>query len=188
VKHQSAVENFVLKVLSCCILFLVCGWFDGEEQLFIRLTFVAVKFYNWPRWAVVLPRQWPWLQWRKGNRIVSICWLSLWIFSECRLLLSNTPCLSCFKEWRDCTLPWGFCSYDGSQHWRTSAPKGGALVPLEMSYKMQLRALLAFYHHDLHKKRGGVNILKSTIQDFKVFRNSECNPVQEIVPWGIDKR
>jgi len=66
--------------------------------------------------------------------------------------------------------------------------KVGALVPLEMSYKMQLRALLAFYHHDLHKKRGGVNILKSTIQDFEVFRNSKCNPVQEIVPWGIDKR
>jgi len=36
-----------------------------------------------------------------------------------------------------------------------------------------------------HKKRGGINILLSTPQEFKLFRNSEYNPMQEIVRWGL---
>jgi len=63
--------------------------------------------------------------------------------------------------------------------------KVGAPVPLEMNFKMQLRALLAFYRHTSHKNCGSINILKSTAQEFKVFRNSKCNPTQEIVPWGL---
>jgi len=33
--------------------------------------------------------------------------------------------------------------------------KWGALVPLEMNFKMMLGALLAFFRHMLHKNRGG---------------------------------
>jgi len=36
-----------------------------------------------------------------------------------------------------------------------------------------------------HKNRGNINILFSTAQEFKIFRNTECNPTQEIVPWGM---
>jgi len=36
---------------------------------------------------------------------------------------------------------------DGLQH-----EKGGALVPLELDFKMILRAFLAFYHHVSHKQ------------------------------------
>jgi len=32
--------------------------------------------------------------------------------------------------------------------------KGGTLGPLELNFKMILRAFLAFYHHQSHKKRG----------------------------------
>jgi len=34
--------------------------------------------------------------------------------------------------------------------------KGGVLVPLELNFKMMLRAFLAFYHHESHKQRGCV--------------------------------
>ena len=64
--------------------------------------------------------------------------------------------------------------------------KGGALIPLELNFKMILRAFLAFYHHESHKKRGGVNVLEPTLPvRFKVFRNSECDPTKEITPWGV---
>jgi len=63
--------------------------------------------------------------------------------------------------------------------------KGGALVPLELNFKMILRAFLAFYHHQSHKKRGGVNVLDTTLPaQFKNFRNSEHDPTKEITPWG----
>jgi len=60
--------------------------------------------------------------------------------------------------------------------------KSGTLVPLESNFKMILRAFLAFYHHESHKKRGGINILESTPGHFKNFRNSEYNPTKEITP------
>ena len=63
--------------------------------------------------------------------------------------------------------------------------KGADLVPLEMSNKMQLRALLDFYHHESAKNHGGINILESTSGQFKQFRNTIHNPTQEIVPWAI---
>jgi len=40
--------------------------------------------------------------------------------------------------------------------------KSGTLVPLELNFKMIVRAFLAFHHHESHKKRGGINILEST--------------------------
>jgi len=64
--------------------------------------------------------------------------------------------------------------------------KGGDLVPLELNFKMMLRALLAFYHHESHKQRGGINVLDRTLpMQFKVFRNSEHDPTKEITPWGL---
>jgi len=63
--------------------------------------------------------------------------------------------------------------------------KGTGLVPLEMSNKMQLRALLDFYHHESAKNHGGINILESTSGQFKQFRNTIYNPTQEIIPWGL---
>jgi len=64
--------------------------------------------------------------------------------------------------------------------------KGGVLVPLELYFKMILRAFLAFYHHESHKKRGGVNVLDTTLPvQFKIFRNSEYDPTKEITPWGL---
>jgi len=61
--------------------------------------------------------------------------------------------------------------------------KRGALVPLELNFKMILRALLAFYHHQSHKQRGGVKVLDTTLPaQFKNFRNSECDPTKEIAP------
>jgi len=50
---------------------------------------------------------------------------------------------------------------------------------------MILRAFLAFYHHESHKKRGGINILEATAVQFKHFRNSEYNPTKQITPWGL---
>jgi len=63
--------------------------------------------------------------------------------------------------------------------------KSGTLVPLELNFKMILQAFLAFYHHESHKKRGGINILESAAGQFKNFRNSECDPTKEITPWGL---
>jgi len=63
--------------------------------------------------------------------------------------------------------------------------KGGTLVPLELNFKMILRAFLAFYHHQSHKKCGGINILDSAVGQFKYFRNSECDPTKDITPWGL---
>jgi len=63
--------------------------------------------------------------------------------------------------------------------------KSGTLVPLELNFKMILRVLLAFYHHESHKRRGGINILDSTAEQFKNFRNTEYNPTKEIIPWGL---
>ena len=37
--------------------------------------------------------------------------------------------------------------------------KGGALVPLELNFKIILRAFLVFYHHMSHKQCGGINVL-----------------------------
>jgi len=70
---------------------------------------------------------------------------------------------------------------DGLQH-----EKGGALVPLELNFKMTLRAFVAFCHHESHKKRGGVDVLDTTLPvQFKIFCNSECDPAEEIAPWGL---
>jgi len=57
--------------------------------------------------------------------------------------------------------------------------KSGTLVPLELNFKMILRALLAFYHHESHKRRGGINILDSTAGQCKIFRNTEKDPTKE---------
>jgi len=70
---------------------------------------------------------------------------------------------------------------DGSQ-----CEKGGVLVPLELNFKMIMRAFLAFYHHMSHKQRGGVNVLNTALSaQFKNFRNSEYDPTKEIAPWGL---
>jgi len=64
--------------------------------------------------------------------------------------------------------------------------KSGVLVPFELNFKMILRAFLAFYHHQSHKKRGGINVLDTTLPvQFKIFRNSEYDPTKEIAPWGL---
>jgi len=64
--------------------------------------------------------------------------------------------------------------------------KGGALVPLELNFKMILRAFLAFCHHVSHKQRGGINVLEPTLSaQFKNYRNSEHDPTKEITPWGL---
>jgi len=64
--------------------------------------------------------------------------------------------------------------------------KGGALVPLELNFKMILRAFLAFYHHMSHKKRGGINVLDTAFPvQFKNSRNSKYDPTTEITPWGL---
>jgi len=63
--------------------------------------------------------------------------------------------------------------------------KGGVLVPFELNFKMILRAFLALYHHQSHKKRGGINVLDSTSGQFKNFRNSEYDPTKDITPWGL---
>ena len=64
--------------------------------------------------------------------------------------------------------------------------KKGALVPLELNFKMILRAFLAFCHHQSHKQRGGVDVLDTALPvQFKNFRNSECDPTKEIAPWGL---
>jgi len=63
--------------------------------------------------------------------------------------------------------------------------KGGTLVPLELNFKIILRAFLAFYHNQSHKQRGAINILDATIGQFKYFRNSEYDPTKDITPWGL---
>jgi len=63
--------------------------------------------------------------------------------------------------------------------------KGTNIVPLEMSNKMQLRALLDFFHHESARRHGGINILECTSGQFKQFRNTVYNPTQEIIPWGL---
>jgi len=63
--------------------------------------------------------------------------------------------------------------------------KSGDLVPLELNFRMILRAFLAFYHHESHKKRGCINILEATAAQFKHFRNSEYDPTKEITPGGL---
>jgi len=64
--------------------------------------------------------------------------------------------------------------------------KGGSLVPLELNFKMILRAFLACYHHLSYKKRGGIDVLDPTLPvQFKNFRNSEHDPTKEITPWGL---
>jgi len=70
---------------------------------------------------------------------------------------------------------------DGLQH-----EKGGALVPLELNFKMILRAFLAFCHHVSHKQRGGVNVVDPTLSvKFKNCRDSEHDPAEKITPWGL---
>jgi len=60
--------------------------------------------------------------------------------------------------------------------------KGGVLVPLELNFKMMLRAFLAFCHHESHKKCGGVNVLHTTLPaQFKAYRNSEHDPVDGVI-------
>jgi len=63
--------------------------------------------------------------------------------------------------------------------------KAGTLVPLELNFKMILRAFLAFCHHQSHKKRGGINILDSAPQQFSCFRKPKHDPTKEITPWGL---
>jgi len=63
--------------------------------------------------------------------------------------------------------------------------KGGALVPLELNFKMILRAFLAFCHHQSHKQRGGINVLDAAAGQFSNFCNSEHDPTKDIAPWGL---
>jgi len=47
--------------------------------------------------------------------------------------------------------------------------KCGALVLLELNFKMILRAFLAFCHHQSHKQRGAINILDAAVGQFTNF-------------------
>jgi len=62
---------------------------------------------------------------------------------------------------------------------------GGAETNLQMAYKLQLRALLSYYHELSHKKRGGISINAPirTLADFKEFWATSYDPTQPIVPW-----
>ena len=50
---------------------------------------------------------------------------------------------------------------------------------------MVLRALLAFYHHMSHMKKGAVNIAKYSPTAFKEFRKKAYDPSKPIVPWSL---
>lgn len=50
--------------------------------------------------------------------------------------------------------------------------KGSILTPLKLVYKLQVCALLAFYHVILHKNNGDVNITFCTLLEFKELCNS----------------
>jgi len=63
--------------------------------------------------------------------------------------------------------------------------KSGYLAPLELIFRMILQAFLAFYHHESHKKRGGINILEAAAVQFNHFRNSKCNSTNKITPWDL---
>ena len=61
----------------------------------------------------------------------------------------------------------------------------GAETNLQMACKLQLRALLSYYHELSHKKRGGISINapQRTLTEFKEFRATSYDPTQPIVPW-----
>jgi len=61
----------------------------------------------------------------------------------------------------------------------------GVETPLPLGNKLQLRALLAYYHELSHKKQGGININGPgrTLAEFKAFRATSYDPTQPIVPW-----
>ena len=56
---------------------------------------------------------------------------------------------------------------------------------LSMKYKLQLRTLLAYYHHASHAKGGGISITKKSLADFKLFRATVYDPSKPIVPWTL---
>jgi len=62
---------------------------------------------------------------------------------------------------------------------------GGTETNLQMAYKLQLQALLSYYHELSHKKRGGISINAParTLAEFKEFRATSYDPTQPIVPW-----
>ena len=62
---------------------------------------------------------------------------------------------------------------------------GGAETDLQMAYKLQLRALLSYYHELSHKKRGGISINAParTLTEFKELWATSYDPTQPIVPW-----
>jgi len=62
---------------------------------------------------------------------------------------------------------------------------GGAETNLQMAYKLQLRALLSYYHELSHKRRDGISINapSCTLAEFKEFRATSYDPTQPIVPW-----
>jgi len=62
---------------------------------------------------------------------------------------------------------------------------GGAETDLQMACKLQIRALLSYYHELSHKKRGGISINAParTLTKFKEFRATSYDPTQPIVPW-----
>ena len=104
------------------------------------------------------------------------------MFAECRIptgkhILSFFGVAQFNVDFVDLTA----ADIDGLQH-----EKGGDLVPLELNFKMMLRAFLVFCHHESHKKRESIDVLDTALPaQFKIFRNSEHDPAKEIEPWGL---
>jgi len=64
-------------------------------------------------------------------------------------------------------------------------PNTSAEVNLPMAYKLQLWALLSYYHELSYKKQGGIaiNAPARTLAKFKAFQATSYDPTQPIVPW-----
>ena len=65
-----------------------------------------------------------------------------------------------------------------------SAP-GDLPVPLDLSMRLPLRALLAFYHQVSHLNGGGVAIEDIRVDRFHEFRVRAYDPLKPIVPWAL---
>ena len=56
---------------------------------------------------------------------------------------------------------------------------------LPMKHKLQLRALLAFYHAASHLNKGGISMETMELDTFKEFRVTTYDPSKPIVPWAL---
>jgi len=185
-KHQSRKLSFC--GIVCCVLSLVCGWFDSEESSFIRLTFVALKFYN----------EW---QCCNDNHFDSSGgterWSSAFVdchceSSRCAVCFSQKiPHLSCLEEQRDCPFPWRFYPHDSGQHRFTAVQEDACRSYCTSQNEFQNGTSITSCFlsprvaQESWKHQHATSTAFSTAQEFKIFRNTECNPTPEIVPRGM---